>query len=99
MAADELASSAERSSPKAYRYIGQFRVMIEQQLRFQPCRTTPISMGDEESVAENVDKTGKPPELEDDDPNLAQRMVEPAIVDDTDVFEQMDENGDVVEPD
>ena len=50
----------------------------------------------DESFAERVAR--EEPELV-DDPNLPLRLVEPAILVDTALLEQIDENGDVAEPD
>ncbi len=51
----------------------------------------------DESFAERTDR--EVPELLEDDPDLPLRLVEPEILVDTDLLEQIDEDGDVAEPD
>src|ERR1700750_1829645 len=51
----------------------------------------------DESFAERSDR--EEPELLEDDPDLPLRLVEPAILVDSDLLENIDEDGDLAEPD
>jgi len=51
----------------------------------------------DESFAARSDR--EVPELLEDDPDLPLRLVEPAILVDTDLMENIDEDGDLAEPD
>ncbi len=51
----------------------------------------------DESFAERSDR--EVPELLEDDPDLPLRLVEPEILVDTDLLENIDEDGDLAEPD
>ena len=51
----------------------------------------------DESLAERTNR--EEPELLEDDPDLPLRLVEPEILVDTDLLENIDEDGDLAEPD